>query len=388
MAYTPQSMRTSNDNVILDAVMERGSLSRADISRYTGLSKPTVSAAVERLIARRLAVETGQADNAQGRKATLVSFNERGHYTCGIDLGATRIRIALCDLSGRLLGYDACPMPADATGEEALALLKSRADYLLSLNEVTWQQLKHICVGVPAVVLPDTSQISRIVAPLAGLQESFALESLSAIFPCEVTIENDVNLAALGEQKQGAAQGVGQFAFFSIGAGTGGGIVVDGRLLKGHDGQAGEFAEMLLPDGSRLETALSAQGLMTLAARVLGERDDEEAKALALHLSPEKLFSAARRGEAAAVETLEAYGRLIAWAVHNLCAVLAPEMVVLGGGIGGRGDLLLPILHRHQAEGLARGTRLVASGLGDRAVVIGASLLARERAVESLRLEL
>jgi Transcriptional regulator/sugar kinase len=387
MAVTPQSMRTSNDNVILDALMKHGSLSRADISRYTGLSKPTVSAAVERLIDRRLAVETGQANNAQGRKATLVSFNERDYYTCGIDLGATRIRIALSDLSGRLVGYDACPMPADAAGNEVLALIKSRADLMLSLNNVKWQQLKHVCVGVPAVVLPGTRQISRIVSPLAGLQESFGLESLSALFPCEVMIENDVNLAALGEQKQGAAQGVGLFAFFSIGAGTGGGIVVDGRLLQGNGGLAGELAEMLLPDGSRLESALSAMGLMTLAERMLGEREDAEARALADNLSPESLFSAARRGEAAAGEILEAYGKRIAWAIHNLCAVLAPELVVLGGGIGGRGDLLLPILRRLQASGLATGPKLVASELGDRAVVLGASRLALERTIESLRLE-
>lgn len=109
MAGTPQYIRNLNENLIMDALITQGSMSRADISRQTGLSKPTVSSAVEHLIERNLVKETGRADNAQGRKATLIQFNETAYYVCGIDIGATRIRIALSDLNGQIIAYDTYP---------------------------------------------------------------------------------------------------------------------------------------------------------------------------------------------------------------------------------------------------------------------------------------
>ena len=110
MAGTPQYIRNLNENLIMDALITQGSMSRADISRQTGLSKPTVSSAVEHLIGRNLVKETGRADNAQGRKATLIQFNETAYYVCGVDIGATRIRIALSDLNGKMIAYATFPL--------------------------------------------------------------------------------------------------------------------------------------------------------------------------------------------------------------------------------------------------------------------------------------
>ncbi|WP_458126612.1 MarR family transcriptional regulator [Paenibacillus sp. Z3-2] len=113
-------------------------MSRADISRQTGLSKPTVSSAVEHLIDRNLVRETGRADNAQGRKATLIGFNEKAYYVCGVDIGATRIRIALSDLSGEIIAYRTYPMVVQEANDRAeatmLELLRSHMNALLEEN--------------------------------------------------------------------------------------------------------------------------------------------------------------------------------------------------------------------------------------------------------------
>ncbi|WP_458126613.1 ROK family protein [Paenibacillus sp. Z3-2] len=114
---------------------------------------------------------------------------------------------------------------------------------------------------------PESGRINRIVDPLAGLEQAFSLESLSGAFPCEVILENDVNLAALGEYRSGAAD-YPLFIFFSIGTGTGAGIMVHGQLLRGLGGLTGEIAEMLMEDGRCLEEVLSADGLMQLAKRL------------------------------------------------------------------------------------------------------------------------
>ncbi|WP_413409311.1 ROK family transcriptional regulator [Paenibacillus amylolyticus] len=389
MAGTPQYIRNLNENLIMDALITQGTMSRADISRQTGLSKPTVSLAVEHLIDRNLVREMGPADNAQGRKATLIRFNETAYYVCGIDIGATRIRIALSDLNGEIIAYRTYPMVVQGAYERAeatmLELLRSHMNELLDENHLNWDQIQCIGFGIPGVVLPDSGRINRIVDPLAGLEEAFSLESLSGAFPCEVILENDVNLAALGEYRSGAAAGYPLFVFFSIGTGTGAGIMVHGQLLRGLGGLTGEIAEMLVDDGRRLEEVLSADGLMQLAKDYLDQHvvaDD-----LHRHLTPEKLFEAARSGEVEALDILQQYSQKIASALRQISVVLAPDLIVLGGGVGGNGDVLLPLLRQIISEQFPVQPQLICSKLGEQAVVTGAVQVAIQQTMLNLQQE-
>jgi len=409
LAGTPQYIRNLNENLIIDALITQGTMSRADISRQTGLSKPTVSLAVEHLIDRNLVKEMGRADNAQGRKATLIRFNETAYYVCGIDIGATRIRIALSDLNGEIIAYRTHPMVVqeghERTEATMLLLLRSHMNELLDENHLNWDQIQCIGFGIPGVVLPDSGRINRIVDPLAGLEQAFSLESLSGAFPCEVILENDVNLAALGEYRSGAAAGYPLFVFFSIGTGTGAGIMVHGQLLRGLGGLTGEIAEMLLEDGRRLEDVLSADGLMQLAKDYLDQHDelldDAAADAGAVvgvnvdvsaddthrHMTPEKLFEAARSGEVEALEILQQYSQMIASALRQISIVLAPELIVLGGGVGGNGDVLLPLLMQIISEQFPVQPQLICSKLGEQAVVTGAVQVAIQQTMLNLQQE-
>ncbi|MFX3649528.1 MAG: ROK family transcriptional regulator [Paenibacillus sp.] len=405
MAGTPQYIRNLNENLIMDALITQGTMSRADISRQTGLSKPTVSLAVEHLIDRNLVKEMGRADNAQGRKATLIRFNETAYYVCGIDIGATRIRLALSDLNGEIIAYRTHPMVVQETHEQAeatmLELLRSHMNELLDENHLNWDQIQCIGFGIPGVVLPDSGHIHRIVDPLAGLEQAFSLKSLSGAFPCEVILENDVNLAALGEYRSGAAAGYPLFVFFSIGTGTGAGIMVHGQLLRGLGGLTGEIAEMLMEDGRRLEEVLSADGLMQLANLHLNSHDellevadsDSDVKGhvvtddLHRHLTPEKLFEAARSGEVEALDILQQYSRMIASALRQISVVLAPDLIVLGGGVGGNGDVLLPVLRQIISEQFPVQPQLNCSKLGEQAVVTGAVQVAIQQTMLNLQQE-
>ncbi|WP_338708640.1 ROK family transcriptional regulator [Paenibacillus amylolyticus] len=397
MAGTPQYIRNLNENLIMDALITQGTMSRAEISRQTGLSKPTVSLAVEHLIDRNLVREMGPADNAQGRKATLIRFNETAYYVCGIDIGATRIRIALSDLNGEIIAYRTYPMVVQEAYERAeatmLELLRSHMNELLDENHLNWDQIQCIGFGIPGVVLPESGRIHRIVDPLAGLEEAFSLESLSGTFPCEVILENDVNLAALGEYRSGAAAGYPLFVFFSIGTGTGAGIMVHGQLLRGLGGLTGEIAEILVDDGRRLEEVLSADGLMQLAKDYLDQHDellevaDSGADDLHRHLTPEKLFEAARSGEVEALDILQQYSQKIASALRQISVVLAPDLIVLGGGVGGNGDVLLPLLRQIISEQFPVQPQLICSKLGEQAVVTGAVQVAIQQTMLNLQQE-
>ncbi|WP_458462847.1 ROK family protein, partial [Paenibacillus sp.] len=228
---------------------------------------------------------------------------------------------------------------------------------------------------------------------------AFSLESLSGAFPCEVILENDVNLAALGEYKSGAAAGYPLFVFFSIGTGTGAGIMVHGQLLRGLGGLTGEIAEMLMEDGRRLEEVLSADGLMQLAKRHLYPHDELLGAAdsgtivnvdevdLRKHLTPEKLFEAARSGEVEALDILQQYSQKIASALRQISVVLAPDLIVLGGGVGGNGDVLLPLLRQIISEQFPVQPQLICSKLGVQAVVTGAVQVAIQQTMLNLQQE-
>ncbi|WP_434751426.1 ROK family transcriptional regulator [Paenibacillus amylolyticus] len=420
MTGTPQYIRNLNENLIMDALINQGSMSRADISRHTGLSKPTVSSAVEHLIERNLVKETGRADNAQGRKATLIQFNETAYYVCGVDIGATQIRIALSDLSGQIIAYATYPpmdqgmkgMPerepvqsygdtetesgietSDSSEMPVLHKLYSYVDQLLQKNRLQWKDIRCIGFGIPGVVLPGSGKISRIVDPLAGMEQQFSRDALANAFPCDVLLDNDVNLAALGEYRRGAAMESPLFVFFSIGAGTGAGIMVHGHLLHGLGGLTGEVAEMLMEDGQRLEDVLSAEGLMQLTKRhhqKNGEVSGLHTRTLDSHTanhSPKTIFEAARSGEVWAIDIMKEYSKMIASALRQISTLLAPELIVLGGGIGGNGDVLLPLLRKAAAEQFPVQPQLTCSDLGEQAVVTGAVQVALQQTLLNLQQE-
>lgn len=194
--------------------------------------------------------------------------------------------------------------------------------------------------------------------------------------------------------------------------------MVQGQLLHGLGGMTGEVAEMLLENGSRLEEVLSADGLLHLAKHqglALGLKNSNELKesnevknpnhsdALASNaeevtgnsidevadgmkaLTPEMIFEAARSGEVQAMSVIKQYSQMIAAALRQISTVLAPELIVLGGGIGGNGDVLLPILRQIAAEQFPVKPQLICSALGERAVVTGAVQVALQRTLLNLQ---
>lgn len=182
--------------------------------------------------------------------------------------------------------------------------------------------------------------------------------------------------------------------FFSIGTGTGAGIMVHGQLLRGLGGLTGEIAEMLVDDGRRLEEVLSADGLMQLAKDYQDQHDelllevaDSGADDLHRHLTPEKLFEAARSGEVEALDILQQYSQKIASALRQISVVLAPDLIVLGGGIGGNGDVLLPLLRQIISEQFPVQPQLICSKLGEQAVVTGAVQVAIQQTMLNLQQE-
>ncbi|CAM4364162.1 ROK family transcriptional regulator [Paenibacillus typhae] len=385
-AGTPKAMRNMNEMLILNRIIAGGPQSRADLSRETGLSKPTISSAVTQLIGRGLVKETGRAENAQGRKATLLEFNRKCYYVIGADLGATRIRMSVADMGGEICHYKQLAMPADHLAEpEFRDFLVQGLEGLLAEAGLHWDSIQAAAFGIPGVVNPADGEVSELVLPLRGREDVLKLANLAQLLPVPVVTENDVNLAALAEYTLSGAEKSRSLLYFSIGEGTGGGLIIGGEIYRGLGGGAGELANVVLGAG-RLEDILSAGGLKQLASSIAAEQQTAPATPLLAgpEGSAEQIFNEARSGNVLAESVLDAYCRLLAEALGSICAVIAPDRVVLGGGIGGNGDLLL---HRLEAElaQLQRKPRLSVSGRGDKDVVLGAIQIALQAAFGRIR---
>jgi predicted NBD/HSP70 family sugar kinase len=194
-----------------------------------------------------------------------------------------------------------------------------------------------------------------------------------------VTLENDVNLAALGERWQGVASGVDDFAFLSIGTGVGAGLVLHGELHRGHHGAAGEID--LAFAGLAEETDPCASAVTTIAAR---EVDGDRRSALAPPFDAREVFAAARAGDAAARAVVAEVARRIAVNIGPLAAIADVSLVVLGGGIGANADLLLAPIRELLARHTPYPPRVEVSSLGEAAVLTGALSIGLRAALENV----
>jgi predicted NBD/HSP70 family sugar kinase len=365
---TPTLLRDLNERTVLETIRAGSPISRAEISRRSGISKPTVSLALESLLQADLVRETTNRPDGPGYGAVYFEPVAEAAVVLGLDLGARFVRGAVCDLAGEVRARQDVELTvAEVAGAvEAIERLHSS---LLETSGLDRDRIDGVVVGVPGVVEQGTGLL-RVAENVAGLEgRAFASELQNAL-GLPVTLENDVNLAALGEQWRGVARGVDDFVFLSIGTGVGAGVVLGGELHRGRHGAAGEIDFALIAfDG----VDPAAEKVSELAAELLGRAED-----------PRTVFGAAREGDEAARAVVAEVARRIALHVAPFAAVADVELVVLGGGIGANGDLLLDPVGRQLAEWLPFPPRLEVSTLGEAAVLTGALAVGVQAARENV----
>jgi predicted NBD/HSP70 family sugar kinase len=338
----PALLRTINERTVLDAIRQSAPISRAELARRTGISKPTVSLALRALLEDRLVRETARAPERPHFGAVYYEAEPDAATVLGVDFGADAVRAGVCDLAGEVR----------ARGERAgRGSVGRRIDALAELREsllaeagLPAELLDRAVVGIPAVVSPD-GRVSD--ADIPGLEGGDLKARLEERLGVPVTLENDVNLAALGAARHGAAQGVDDFAFVLVGEGLGAAVVLGGALHRGANGAAGEL------DADRS-----------------GHAEDVDPCAGAIEAFAAALAGASRRDDLADAVLAET-ARRIALHIVPLAATLDLSLVVLGGSVGGNPDLLDPVRRRLE-EWLAFPPRLESSALGETAVLTGA----------------
>ncbi|MFI6175983.1 ROK family protein [Nonomuraea sp. NPDC051191] len=388
----PRLLRVLNERRLLDQLHEHGPASRADLAKSTGLSKPTVSAALAGLAEDGLVHLVGEVSGRPGPVSSLYDMNAASTHVAGIDIGRDWIRVAVADLRGTFAGRTDGRNTA-RTSAELAGLVGELARAAAREAEVEWRTITCAVVGSPGVYDPVRGGLD--FAPNLPGPPDLA-DRLRAALGVELVIENDINLAAVGEHAHGAGRGKANFALVSIGTGVGMGIVINGELYVGARGAAGEVS--YVPAAEEPVTAAQSADSFVAGGDSFAQGADafahgateavtsapgvvRAARAAGLELeTAREVFAAAADGNEAARSVVEAEGRRIGGLLVAVAAVLDPEVIVLSGGVGRNLDLLGASVERRIAELGPLRPRVVASVLGDSGVLLGAVAHAKSRA--------
>jgi len=353
--------------LVVERLLRDRSVSRAEIARSTGLSKQTISEVMRDLERDGWVHEDGQIQGSVGRSAVTYALRPDAAFVLGIDLGGTKLHVALADLHGEIVAESIEPTSCDG-GAAVVAQIDRMKDALLQRASVSAQRLRGGVMGSPGMVDPASGSIA--IAPnIPGLDSLDVRAALRERLGIDITIENDVNLAAIGEHWRGNSRRARSFAFIAVGTGIGMGIFSDGYLVRGARGAAGEIAYLPLggdPYDARglrfgtLETAIGSAGIVE---RYLG-----------LGGSPgstvRDVFDRLEIEEAARI-TIDEVSRILTTAILAVHSILDSEIIILGGSIGARPELKLRI-DEHLGRCMREPVRIELSALGNRPTLIGA----------------
>jgi predicted NBD/HSP70 family sugar kinase/biotin operon repressor len=367
--------------LLLETIRDLGGVTRADLSRRTGLSRSAVAHAVAALLADGLIAERepGRGHAGQrGRPATLLMPSRPPGHVVGIDFGHAHVGVAIADTAGEVLAESRLGADVDHHADEALDTSARMTRYLLSQAGVPLGQVVAVVAGIPGPVDPRTRAL-RPPAILAAWAGRDAGHELVARLGRPVEVANDADLGALGELRYGAGRGRQDFVYVKASHGVGAGLVLGGRIYRGAAGIAGEIGHTSLPDatewcrcGNRgcLETVVSLGPLSRRLARIGIPPATGGAGWPVSQLQENAL----------AVRALTEAGRILGRALADLCNCLNPEAVILGGEIGTAGPPLVAgvreSIDRYAQPAAAEAVQVLAAGLGARSELMGAVALA------------
>ncbi|MET7289254.1 ROK family transcriptional regulator [Streptomyces sp. NPDC005573] len=372
-------LRELTDQIVLDTVFEQAPVTRAEIAQHTGISKTTVSEAVRRLEAAGLLLPAGEQRGRQGRVGTYYQVAPTAGFVVAVDLNPAQIRVCAADLFGRPFLESTHVVPVRPRDPALVAAqLRDLVGAAVAEGSPGHGRPLAVAVSVANPVDPVTSQVVDL--PDTPYPEGLfqPQEALDGTVDAPVLVENDVNLAALAERWHGAARTADSFAYVYVGAGMGMGLVIGDQLVRGARGVAGEIGYLGVstqPPGPRHGRHGFARAV---AAGGFHPHREPGSEQVAVDVA-RQIFDRASKGDAGAKAVVEREGRTIGEAIAAVCAVVDPELVLLGGPIGLHPALLEPV--RATVQDLAPLTPPIEVGtLGDTAVLRGALALALRRA--------
>ncbi|MGH2839555.1 MAG: ROK family transcriptional regulator [Solirubrobacteraceae bacterium] len=374
-----ESLRERNRRQLIDTLRRRGSASRADLARLTGLSRSTVSTLVADLQASGMVVEqdTGTRTSQQGRPPTLLALGRSAGLVLGIDFAHEHVHVAIADLSRTILAERQQDLDVDTSAARALDLAVELADEVVNAADVDGDRIlgAGVALSGPIDIEAGTVHAGKILPGWAGAKP---VDELSARLGVHVHLDNDANLGALAEVTLGAGIGARDAIYLMVSGGIGAGLILGGELYRGSGGTAGELGHVLVDEsgpicrcGNRGCLEMMAGGHAIIALLRPSHGDD---------LTIDAVMALAAEGDSGARRAIADAGRVLGRSVAAIVNAFNPELVIVGGAVSAADDVLLDPLreavHRYAIPSAAQDVRITRGVLGDRAEVLGALELA------------
>lgn len=371
---SPTALRDQNRARVIAALRVQGALAQADLARETGLAAATVSNIVRAL------VDAGDVltEDGPGRRRTVRLARKVGHVV-GVDYGHRHVTVAVSDLSHEILSEVRSELGAMTDAETGMAITARLTTEALEAAGVAPDDVVGAAMGVPTPIERDNRRVGSpsILPGWVGIDIG-AVATAALDLPVQVAVANDADLGALAERRWGAGIGVSDLVYLKLAEGVGAGLIIGGKPYSGISGTAGEIGHTTVDEfgevcrcGNRgcLETLISARRVCALLAPTVGE-----------DLTIADVVALAKRGDRACARVLTDVGRQAGRAVADLCSLLNPELILVGGELAQASSILIPairqVVDRCGVPSSSDAVRIIPAKLGARTHVLGAIALA------------
>ena len=386
-------LRQLNSSTVLDVLKRSAEALRvAEIVEVTGLSRPTVETVAEGLLEQGwVTVDDPDREGGGrlGRPARRYGFNSRAGFVVGFDIGAHTVAVCIADLRGDSLGSVRRRVSPDLSARRRLGVAANALADLLRQTRIESSRVLAVTVGTPGTVSPRERRIGKSPG-MPGWAEIDLIAALRERTGFDVELENDANLAAVGERARGVAQGCDDMLFLLLGERLGAGVIANGSLVRGRDGAAGEMgyvpaaaARNRAAELGPLESLVNATALVELGRRALAKTDTSRLADLCDgnpdRLTAEAITVAATEGDAVATGVLRGQARALARGIAPALLTLNSDLLVAGGGLSRGGGLLRELVAAQIRDLLLYPPEVRISALGDEAVLAGAIETSIER---------
>jgi predicted NBD/HSP70 family sugar kinase len=363
-------IKNINKGLVLRTIEKNDPISRTDVGKIVGLTPPTISAIVKDLIERDIVREIGKGDSSGGKKPIMLKINTKAAYVIAVDLGGENgIRMGLIDLSYNILKKKSGPNIECLNSKKIKnALNVILKDFIKEIN-IPKQKILGVCIGIPGII--DTKLKKVTLAPRLNWEVSLEDLTLKEI-GIPITLENDVNLMALGEKTKGIAKKINNFVFVGERTGIGAGIIINRKIYKGANNAAGEVGYLLVdpkyaPKSSRdygcLEKLASYKIIVEKAKKKIGET-----------VETMDVFKMAAEGNSIVLGIVKEALKFLAYGIGNISCVFNPELVIIGGKISILPPKFLEEIKRNLKGIIPFVPRIEFSKLGEDGVLIGAAV--------------
>ncbi len=389
------TVKHKNRGIVLKSLISAGQQSRAELARGTKLSAPTISRIIAELVSAGIVLEEGIVQTGDiGAPASIVSFNVYAGYVVGINIGESIIQIALSDLGGNVIDMETTPTKARVGGDRTVEQMVNGCRKLMKRNGVTNDMIWNICVGVPGTVTVDADDSIIVKSPDIKDWTHYPLkeELIKRIGVKSVYIENAQNLAVVCEHTIGCAENYTDVVFIHVKAGIGAGVLINGNLYRGVGGKAGEIGftmpsvDCAKPDmdpNKARHGALEMQiGIRAILQKMEVSLDDIDNSEDLPDL--EQLYQMAADGDEKLYKIIRSTWDLLGMTAVNICAVLNPQLIVLGGDILPLGEEVRDTITQYVQTYYIEPPAVKLSTQGNKTCMYGAVQMACNRAYQKL----